>query len=359
MSLSNRLFSLKLLLDAKKLNFRNIWKKIDELSKYEELTEYDYLQYLLYPESYKFVKVPSKVPIWSTCFHLRKNKDISVNANGCLLFYFNPFFLKSGNVYGQPVKFTYDKNGLPLEYIGWAVTYGTFWITTNDALDGINEMDKTKIFAPIDMDQTVPPMYTSYRLVSGSVSIRYNGNMLDASGVVGGGICLQDYQILAGRSKEYEGDFDPSVITKVLYGPFHEFTVFDNIRHLPGSKENNCLEGIRLLYYPIDNSYKEFVKLYDGTLTTFSIPPDSINGNVKCSVEKDLLRGGFGWLGYVYNATPGTKFMITIDLNYECLLDSEYIDYIPSSLITYDMSQIQENNIIEKIRVNAIQKLNK
>ena len=353
MSLLSRLYSLKLLLDANKLNLKNIWKKIKELNRYEELTDEDYLQYLLYPERYKYTKMPSQIPIYSTCFHLRKTHEIMTNANGCFFVYFNPDFLVSGN--NGPQHFSYYYDGDLIQ--GWAHIGTTFWRGIGDRITGNEELPDNAVVGTLDMEQIVAPIYTSYRLVNGRMTIRYMGNLTTAAGVIGGAICLRDTQYLGGIYYVSDDDYDPQAEMRPLMTDLREFGDFSNIRNLYGSREFNCLEGIKLLYYPIDNSYKEFTKFYDGKGAKFFRNMIGETVNTSCTADYDVFKGGFAWVAYVQRGMPNVKYQITVDLNFECLLDPEYSDYMPSSLNVYNMTPSQENNVIEKIRLNAIQKL--
>lgn len=360
MDLLSKLNSLKTNLCSKVLNLKNIKKQIDQLATYRLLTNYDYLNILLHPETQRYAKIPSKVPIYSTSFHLNKVIELKTNSKGCLAIYFNPDFLKSGQDlyeimdYIQP-----NPDGTVLNRRGYAVIWGTFWQNNSTHVDGEHEVDIEQYYTPVNAGQTIPAFYCKYRLVSGCMTLKYIDPVVDASGTIGGAVVNKDLQYLAGK---YYMDanlapFDPLHQSYPLHGALNEFTDFKNIRSCPNSQENNCLEGLRLLYYPLDNSYKEFSNLFEGEGIRFERNWESQYVNPVCIADKDIFKGGFAWAAYIYRAQPLSKFLCTIDLNFECLLDPMYGQYLPATTDIYDITPQEECDVIQKIRFNAVQKL--
>ena len=80
MNLLSKLNILKKTLNNDKLDLVKIQRQINEINTYKELTNYDYLNYLLYPEKYKYVKIPNKISIPSTCLHFTTTKTFSTNC---------------------------------------------------------------------------------------------------------------------------------------------------------------------------------------------------------------------------------------------------------------------------------------
>lgn len=359
MNFITKLNLLKSSLYSKVLNLKDIKKQIDQLANYRLLTNYTYLNNLLHPETVRYAKIPSKIPINSTCFHLNKVVELTTNAKGCMVVYFNPDFLKYYIEY-QIFNFMQENaDGTLRERAGYSTIWGTFWWNAGPDLDGEHELDIEQYYSPVNAGQTIPPFYSSYRLVSGCMTVKYIDSIVDASGTIGGAVVNKDLQYLAGRYyfDDQLNPFNPGAQTYALQIPLMEFGDFKNIRACPNSQEYNCIDGLRLLYYPIDNSYKEFTKVYDGSGVKFRRNWGSVYNNPICIAEKDVFKGGFAWAVYVYKAQPYSKFLFTIDLNFECLLDPIYESYLPTTVDMYDMTPQEECDVIQKIRLNTVQKL--
>ena len=190
MNLLNQLNLLKLNLYSKTLNLKNIKKQIDQIAKYKQLTNYDYLNNLLHPNTARCAKIPSKIPINSTCFHLNKVVELSTNDKGCMVVYFNPYFLKYYIPYQAFDYIQENSDGTVRNRFGYSTIWGTFWWNAGAELDGDHELDIEQYYSPVNAGQTIPRFYSSYRLVSGSMTMKYIDPIIDASGTIGGKITM-------------------------------------------------------------------------------------------------------------------------------------------------------------------------
>ena len=120
--------------------------------------------------------------------------------------------------------------------------------------------------------------------------------------------------------------------------------------------ENNCVDGIRLLYFPVDNSYEEYVKLLKPSLTTTVLPNGVAGQGIPVvTSETDYLKNGFGFFIYTQNAPPGsTCFKVDIYCNFECLPDPKFLNYMPVSTCKEILNEKVKKETIEIIQQKPI-----
>ena len=339
----DKLSRLKLLLNSNNLNLNYIRNEIDYLSNFVEYNEYEYLNKLLYPEKDRNAKIPSKVPIPTTSFRYNFTEVLTTNSSGTCFILFNPYFLANDTFF--------EKNKIPYEYeklVGdnitivrrWLFTtkfFSTYWVNNKPALTGEADMyPQANIVFPRDAQQVINNIYSKYRLVSGYFDVRYIDTIESASGVIGGAITNECFPCIGTRYQPVTSEdatFNPDAANYPSYPTtsMMKYGNFNVIRQLPYSKENSILEGIRMVYYPLDNFYSEFVPIYNCSETkvdTFYDPEDNVPTFL---VESSSLKSSFNWLCYTQNAPPYAKIKVTVCCNFECLLDPTYMDYIPTS----------------------------
>ena len=223
---------------------------IDALMKFNKKSKHNYLNDLLYPEIYKNVKIPSPIPVPSCSFQLHNTISLKANHYGNLAIMFNPFFLASN------VHITDLNNAIVDQDINYGFLvnkYSTFYANAAGNLNGFSENKKWEMY---DIGQEIPPVYNQYRLVSASIVAKYIGRLDIASGVIGGAIIFQDSNELGSKGTVYDmqnqqelGDYNsvPKFLWK--YGNFD--LAMDSHYH----QQNYILDGIRLLYFPIEVLY--------------------------------------------------------------------------------------------------------
>ena len=309
-------------INGEKMDFTKIQNAVDALAKFNKKAEYNYLNNLLYPEKCKGVKIPSPIPVPSCSFQLHNCVTLTTNSKGNLAFVFNPYFLGNSNdmtaLNGELVKDT------PIEYVNWL---STLWVNNDESLAGNSP---NPFWRPVNIGQSIPNVYDQYRLVSASIIVKYIGRLDITSGVIGGAIVYQDNKSIgaeykltgaAGVDRTYNIDLNK-------YGNFD--LAMDSFYH----QENLCLEGIRELYFPLDNSYEEYTQL------TGVSKADIVIRNIEQTeftefVIKDVdsFKSGFNQFIYVLGAPPSSScFKVDIYCNFECLPNATFLNYLPLSM---------------------------
>ena len=349
MDLEDKINKLKYSLNLDILNLKDIKRQINEIQNFKEEQNYDYLQGLLYPEKSQGIRIPSQIPQPTSCFQWKSSFILTANVNGCLIFFYNPFFLYNEDVIGTPFQGT-TNNGTPTQYY-FHNFLSTFGYIPGGALDGSTYNERFS-YTAVDINQSVPDLYSSYRLVSASLTMKYIGVLEEAQGVVGGGIDYTNLDRLFGYVRTESYSTIQAQTKRCNY-----FTIFDNIRHLTYNAENNLLEGLKLLYFPTDNKADCFVKMFNGigttafydmynSLSTFSIMP-----------SLDQIKTGFNWVGYIQNGPPNSKYKFDIICNFEAIPNAKYLNYIPVSTRLYYLPWSKRKTILDELKNHAIQKI--
>ena len=116
------------------------------------------------------------------------------------------------------------------------------------------------------------------------------------------------------------------------------------------------LDGLRQLYFPIDNSYEEYTKLVGTSQVTTSQVGVNFAAQIK---DTDLYKAGFNQFVYVLGAPPSSScFKIDIYCNFECLPNAEFLNYMPTSTCLYSISNQEKKEIIDTIQKTPIMKGN-
>ena len=338
-------------LNGEKLDFTNIKSAVDALAKFNEKQEFNYLNNLLYPEKCKGVKIPSPVPVPSCSFQLHNSTTISTNNRGNLALVFNPFFLAN--------RTTPFNNGAGDDYV-WQNGTNKYWvdyftsmaINNDDTLTGYEPNERWK---PLDIFQSIPDVYSQYRLVSASIVVKYIGRLDIVSGVIGGAIVFDESPEMIAAGHMTINDV-PNIWTAIpsnleKYGNFD--LAMDSFYH----QENLCIEGMRQLFFPVDNSYEEYVKLFKENLPTYSTEGPS--EQLKITTDSDYLKNGFRYMIYTLGAPPNSAcFKVDIYCNFECLPNAEFLNYLPLSINVDSTTQEQKKEATLIIQQKPIMKIN-
>lgn len=361
--LISKLKNLKLSLDKDTLNLRSIQTQINELQNLKDRKNYGYLENLLYPKRNRGSKIPSQIPIPSCSFQLRSTATLSTNDSGNLVFLFNPYFLYNETAIGKTFLYRYYNKSDGKYYTRtfmFSQYLSSFFIYNGNDLDGLTITD-TDFFEGVNMNQKIPNVYNKYRLVSAEMSIKYIGQLEKAMGVIGGGIVYDKNQSIGGRYYRVEVSptppYDPTYPTFPLAMFNTKYMDFNNIRQAEYYTENNILEGLRMLYFPIDNKYEEYIKLYNGE-TQESKEENLDVPNPSILVYPETYKTGFNWVGYIQNGVAeANSYQLDLCCNFEALPTATALDYFPVSICDYSMTKQDRISIIEDIRNNSIQKL--
>lgn len=362
--LLTKLNKLNTLLNTNNLDFKVIKKQLEDIKEYKEYNEYDYINNLLNPIKNKGVKIPSTIPIPTTTYRYHESLPIKVTNAGVKWLYVNPFFLGSKSVLQNPNPpvYIYVYNNTPRTVYfflkQFLTSYGETYLSSQD---GKHPIPSTTLqgFSGGLLSQIISDAYSSYRLVSAESSLRYIGSLENAAGTIGGGISNDNVMYLRGISYQRTtpapsntapSDYTYSDSTLFKYGDFN------TIRQLPYFRENSCIEGVRMLYYPKDNDALEFIPLFtikdvilDQKSTTFTNPVIHFKPNT--------VKTGFNWIYFIENGVLGTnQYMFDITCNFECIVKAEYLEYIPTNTC-YGAIPKNIQNEINKNKCNIVTKL--
>ena len=330
---------------------------------------------LLVPEKCKGGKIPSPIPVPSCSFQLHNCVTLSPNSNGNIAILFNPYFLAS-NEWGTSdmditkVEKFYSAdgrvfNGADIPEAGQMV-YAPTMVTSLlvNRSDGLTGTEFNSHFLPININQSIPPVYDQYRLVSASVVVKYIGRLDIVSGVIGGAIVFDENQALNGFGHLLYGDGTKTVnelkvpdSIKTFYnnsiGKYGNFDLaMDSFYH----QENLCLEGIRELYFPLDNSYEEYSKLINENAVSDACITGPGNNVPSIDLNYDQYKSGFNFFIYTLGAPTGSCLKLDIYCNYECLPSASFLNYMPISVSTYGMSNQEKKDMIAKVQEKPILK---
>ena len=335
---------LKELLNSKKLDLNSIRYMLKKLDTSEDENKYEYYKALLEPETHSQTKIPSKSGVPSVVFQLKSscNPYIYYNEGGKCVYKINPYFLMTRD-FDRSYSIKYQAGNMVLYYTPFEC-YQSFKYREYSNNPSFNE----KYF----INQYIEPeIYDSYRLVSASVQVKYVGNIRATKGVIGGGIMTEEESnLIVCHGRVSTGTYEYS-----LSGLNDTITdVIQRIRNAAYFQENSCLEGLRMIYFPIDKSYNNFHKIpstkdikWNGVTTPSGIDPYLL-------VDSKFYKGGFNWYIYFDEVLDGGNFVIEIYCNFECTLSSKVLNYMPVSIINNYVPEEMLNEIYRKIRNNII-----
>lgn len=358
----NGLGELKQSLDANTLQLRVIQRQVEQLSKFSQEENYEYLQDLMHPETRPGCKIPSRVPIPSTTFQLKSVATLLTNNKGNLLIRINPCFLAEESAIGKVSVFT-APNGIKYWLYICPPLTGFVYGNGND-INGETQMPYTDtVFKTQEAGQTVPTgLYSSFRIVSASVRAKYVGPVEKASGIIGGGICNETilgagirYYTLSYNNNPSPPAYDPSHTTYNTFMYGHEFTNFNNINHLVYSRQGSCLDGVRMLYFPTDNKYDEFCKIFTGDYNLFPKPPEYTYNNPVMQPAGQPNK--FYWLIYCQGLPISSSCVrLELTINYELMPSEKYLNYMPISINPVYIDSKVRRKLLMQVASHAVTK---
>ena len=242
----------------------NIINSINNLIHINDKDKYRYLNALLNPEKSKNIKMPSKIPIPSCTFQLHETKILSGNNFRIM---FNPFFLYDKRVidipdyydtfYGPYGEENYGRIDSS-EFIGFYKPI--FFTTLVEIFKELSWREDSIQTRYIDINQGLPHLYSKYRLVSASITVKYVGSMETSNGIIGGAIITEDNNYVSSHMEMIvdDGTIEGASQNRMFYKYYDYNLVLNSLYH----QQNKCIDGIRLIYFPLDNSYEEFVDVF-------------------------------------------------------------------------------------------------
>lgn len=350
--LISKLNNLRSSLNNDNINIRSVKQQIQDIAKFDQVQNFDYLSNLLRPERAKGCKVPSQIPIPSCSFQLHNAITLTTNNYGNVAFIINPFFLASNAIIGTQLGNVQGNN----TYIHKFVT--SAWVNNDAELTGSAANNN---WTPVDIGQTIPPVYEQYRLVSASMVVKYIGRLDNVQGLVGGAIFYDDTSAVGGQvqtAAAADGAYDPNGAgVNTVQNELGKYGNFDLAQDSYYHNETMTLEGVRELYFPLDNSFEEYMKILDNNS---GLDGNGGNGNpVELVAAQDIFKGGFNWFFYATNAPPGIGcFKLDIYCNFECLPNASFLNYMPVSLSPFMVPEDEKKKAIVVVQNKPIMKSN-
>lgn len=339
MILITKLNNLRSSLNSDNINFKSVKNQINEIAKFDKIQNFDYLSNLLKPERAKGSKIPSQIPVPSCAFQLHNSITVSTNNSGNVAVLFNPFFLASNTIIGAKLGGV-EGNAT---YVHKYVT--SMWINNDNSLTGSASNGNWK---PIDIGQTIPPVYDQYRLVSASMVVKYIGRIDSVQGVIGGAIFYDNNSAMGGQvqiADTEDGEYNPQGAgVDTVCKDIAKYGNFDYAEDSFYHSQNMTLEGVRALYFPLDNSYEEYYKVMDQTV----VSGEGGDGDpIEFSISDNVYKAGFNWLFYASGAPIASNcFKIDIYCNFECLPNASFLNYMPISLTPFTTSPEEKKRAI-------------
>ena len=307
------------------IDINKIENVFEALKQLTSENEYDYLFSLIHPENSKGSKIPSPIPVPSCAFQLHNTVTLQTNSRGNLAFLFNPFFLYDTELTKQT--YTIDGTETTLLYAS------SLYVNNSETLTGSDFDDN---FMPVNIGQGIPNVYNQYRLVSASLVVRYIGRMDITSGVIGGAIIFDD-NIYSGA--KYGNAVSRAGQDTAKYGNFD--LAIDSFYH----QETNSVNGLKEIYFPLDNTYEEYQRLY-------------LNIKDNDNSFKGLTKNGFQQMVYVIGAPANSScFKVDIYCNFETLPNASFLNYIPLSVSPKCLSNQMKKETIELVQKKPIMTL--
>lgn len=351
-------------LSSEKINIAELENSVEALSKLRDQQEYNYLSNLLKPEFAKGSKIPSPIPVPSAAFQLHNSVTLSTNDKGNLAIVFNPFFLYDSNTgsTNNLLNINYENT-----YIGEKAAYASagflssFWVNNDTGLTGNSQGQGN--WTAVNIGQGIPNVYDQYRLVSASIVVKYIGRLDIVSGVIGGAIVFDENQYIGlGNGRFYKGSGEIADTAFSTINPsLSKYSNFDLAMDSFYHQENLCLEGCRELYFPIDNTFEEYMKLSNNNILTIApyLNTENTYNNILLTSDQDYYKSGFNYMIYVLGAPASTScFKIDIYCNFECLPNAEFLNYMPITPSFPVISPKEKSEAIALVQKKPIMKNN-
>ena len=342
----SKLYNLKNALSGDKINMSSIKRDIEELSTFNKVNNYNYLRNLMCPERSRGSKLPSQIPVPSCSFQMKNSITLTTNSSGNLAFFMNPFFLANDTVIGTPSVIP----GVDADGDRWFTGFASSaWVNRNNSLNGTSANSS---WDPVNLGQTLPPVYDQYRVVSASLSVKYIGRLDAVQGEVGGAIFCEDINTFGGQNAT-DAAMTQGITTTKARG-LSKFGIFDYAEDAVYSKRNSTLDGVRLLYFPLDNTYEEFARV--ASTNDIEIDRDSTSAAQEW-IQVGKKQNGFNWFFWCSGGpTNSSCFRVDICINFECLPSASFLNYIPVTISSCFLLPEEKKRAILYIQDHAIDK---
>lgn len=343
----SKLYNLKNALSGDKINMSGVKRDIEELSTFNKVNNYSYLRNLMCPERARGSKLPSQIPVPSCSFQMKNSITLSTNASGNVAFFMNPFFLANDTVIGT-------ESVIPSGEVTGSRWFSDFassaWLNNLDSLSGTSVNNN---WVSVNLGQTLPPVYDQYRVVSASLSVKYIGRLDAVQGEVGGAIFCEEVNTFGGMNSQ-DAVATPANTTTTRAKGLGKFAIFDYAEDAVYSKRNSTLDGIRLLYFPLDNTYEEFARVASGS--DIEMDKDSTAATQEW-IQVGKKQNGFNWFFWCSGGPVRSAcFRLDICINFECLPSASFLNYIPVTISSCFLLPEEKKRAILYIQDHAIDK---
>lgn len=343
----SKLYNLKNALSGERINMSSVKRDIEELSTFNKVNNYSYLRNLMCPERARGSKLPSQIPVPSCSFQMKNSLTLSTNASGNVAFFMNPFFLANDTVIGTECTIPSGD----VEGSRWFTDFASSaWLNNVDSLSGTSANNN---WVSVNLGQTLPPVYDQYRVVSASLSVKYIGRLDAVQGEVGGAIFCEDVNTFGGMNADAAAATPSNTKTTRARG-LGKFAIFDYAEDAVYSKRNSTLDGVRLLYFPLDNTYEEFARVASGN--DIEMDKDSTS-DVQEWIQVGKKQNGFNWFFWCSGGPVRSAcFRLDICINFECLPSASFLNYIPVTISSCFLLPEEKKRAILYIQDHAIDK---
>ena len=343
----SKLYNLKNALSGDKINMTSVKRDIDDLATFNKVNNYSYLRNLMCPERARGSKLPSQIPVPSCSFQMKNSITLTTNSSGNVALFMNPCFLANESVIGTPGVIPGAETGGERWFTQFA---SSAWVNNNNSLSGTASDDN---WYAVNLGQTLPPVYDQYRVVSASLSVRYIGRLDAVQGEVGGAIFCEEVNTFGGKNST-DAEMTVANTTATRARGLNKFAIFDYAEDAVYSKRNSTLDGVRLLYFPLDNTYEEFAKAASGN--DIEIDRDS-TANWQEWMQVGKKQNGFNWFFWCSGGPVNSAcFRVDICINFECLPSASFLNYIPVTISTCFLLPEEKKKAILYIQDHAIDK---
>lgn len=253
-----------------------------------------YLKSLLNPFARINAKIPTSVPVPSASIQVMDKLLLTTNASGNAAVAWNPFNFGNTNTSLIGVNNDVSLTG---------IVASNFYLA-----------QATSLILPV-------AFYAQYRLVSAALKLRYLGSKLNASGRLD--VAL-DYSATSATPVA------PATAI-AAYGKYGQFSQIQNAYFYDSINNSADRPEIQVNYLPSDNIMTSYIAI-----------------NTQLANAPVLLAACIG------GQASSACVELTIVANYECILENEYMDYIPTSFYKGSIKQKEAtfNKISEAISTN-------
>lgn len=271
-------------LNKDRINLKELDSLVKALEHMADDAREDYINTLLYPETVFGKKIPTLFPIPTSTFQLHLvGPAIATSSNGHLAWTWNPVFLQDQTIPG----------------------WGTFYVNNDTNLTGSASSNQFKL-QDIQYNQIPGGLYGNFRVVSASVVVTYIGRMDIVSGVLGIGIGLNNSGVATPQAVATTPPVDAA---SAIFGNFLQ------VDNLFFSERTQAANGVRAIYFPIDDRFTNFLTMPTsaGTVPGGFVP-------------------GFYFAGYAQGLPQGASSLrFDFYINFEAIVTPQYNNFIPQS----------------------------